>query len=172
MARTETSGGLLLDSSHEIDLAIFFMGSVSRAAAMAGRLSGLKIRGMDAVKGILEMRSGALVSLSMDCLQPTYTRSLFLVGEDAALRWDCPAGRADSSLGRLQLCEKGKEKYEEIPVQGDPLDTYLEELRDFLSSVENRRKPAGNLEEGLEVVRVATALEESIRTGNSVRIGS
>ncbi len=170
MAQAEMGGGLLLDSSHEIDLALFFMGRVDRVTAVAEKLSGLDIRGMDAVKGLLKMESGALVSLSMDCLQPTYTRSIFLVGEDAALRWDCPQGRADSSLGRLLLCEKGRESYEEIPVEGDPLDTYLDELRDFLASVENGRKSRVDLEQGLEVVRVAAALEESIRTGQSVRI--
>ena len=171
MAQSDWGGGLLLDSSHEIDLALFFLGRARRASATAGKLSGLDIRGVDAIKGTLEMESGAVVSLSMDCLQPTYTRSLFLVGEDAGLRWDCVEGRADSSLGRLSLCERGRQAYAPVPVEGDPLDTYLDELRDFLASVENHRKSPVDLEEGLEVVRVASALEESIRTERTVRIG-
>lgn len=170
MARSEAGGGLLLDSSHEIDLALFFLGRVSQAAGLAGKLSTLEIRGMDAVKGLLMMKSGAIVTLSMDCLQPTYTRTFFMVGEDAGLRWDCPVGRADSSLGRLLLCERGEESYSEVSVEGDPLATYLDELRDFFSSVQARRKPGVGLGEGLEVVRVAVALEEAVRTGQVVWI--
>lgn len=170
MAQAGLGGGLLLDSSHEIDLALFFMGRVSHATAVAGKLSGLDIHGADAVKGLLKMESGAIASLSVDCLQPTYTRRFLLVGEDAALQWDCPEGRADSSLGRLLLCGRGGAAYEGIPVDGDPLGTYLDELRDFLASVESRRKSQVDLEEGLEVVRVAAALEESIRTGQAVRV--
>lgn len=170
MAQANLGGGLLLDSSHEIDLALFFLGQVSLVSAISGKLSQLEIRGVDAVKGLLKMKSGAIVTLSMDCLQPKYTRGFQLVGEDAALGWDCSGGRADSSLGKLLLCERGQESYSEVPVEGDPLDTYVEELRDFLESVENRRHPAVDLEQGLQVVRVAAALEESIRTGISVRI--
>lgn len=170
MAKAEL-GGLLLDSSHEIDLAIFFLGPAAKAAAFGGKLSGLKIRGLDAVKGLLTMESGALVSLSTDCLQPTYTRRFLLIGEDAALQWDCPVGRADTSLGRLRICEKGGTAFRRVPVRGDPLDTYLDELRDFLVSVEKRRRSSVDLEEGLQVVRVAAAMEESIRTGRSVQVG-
>lgn len=171
MAQADLGGGLLLDSSHEIDLALFFLGRVSLASAISGKLSRLEIRGVDAVKGLLKMESGAIVTLSIDCLQPKYTRGFQLVGENAALGWDCSGGRADSSLGKLLLCERGQESYLEIPVEGDPLDTYVEELRDFLAAVENRRPSAVDLEQGLQVVRVASALEESIRTGQTVRIG-
>lgn len=172
MAQADLGGGLLLDSSHEVDLALFFLGKVAQVSAMAGKLSRLEIRGADVVKGLLKMESGAIVTLNMDCLQPKYTRGFQLVGEDAALGWDCSGGRADVSLGKLSLCERGRDSYSEVLVEGDPLDTYLEELRDFLASVENRRRPAVDLEQGLEVVRVVAALEESIRTGQTVRIGS
>ncbi len=172
MARAELGGGLLLDSSHEIDLALFFFGRAVEAMAMAAKSSLLEIRGMDAVKGLLTMESGAIVSLSMDCLQPTYTRTFFLVGEDAALRWECAGGRADTSLGRLSLCGPGGQVYEEVLVQGDPLETYIDELRDFLSRAEEGRPAEVDAEAGMEVVRVAAALEESIRTHQAVRIRS
>lgn len=171
IAQAELGGGLLLDSSHEIDLALFFLGRAVQVSAVAGKLSGLQIRGVDAVKGLMTMESGALVSLSMDCLQPTYTRSFNLVGEDAALRWDCPVGRADTSLGCLMICEKGGTAFRRVPVRGDPLATYVDELRDFLASVESGGKSSVDLEEGLQVVRAAAAMEESIRSGRSVRVG-
>lgn len=170
MARTDLGGGLLLDASHEIDLALFFLGQAAEVTAYGGKLSGLEIQGMDVIKALLWMKSKALVSVHMDCVQPTYTRSFALIGENAALRWDCPNGRADGSLGRLLLCDRRAETYEAVPMTGDPQDTYLEELREFLSSVEEKKAAASGVESAVEVLRVALAIGESIRTGRSVKV--
>jgi len=170
MASAEEGGGLLLDVSHEIDLMIWFLGPVREVSAAGGRLSNLEMEGFDVIKVLMKMESGALVSLSMDCLQPTYTRGFTLSGEDSALRWHCPEGRADTSVGELSLCESSSERFQPVAVSGNPQETYLDELRDFLSSIETGRPPSCGWKEATEVLRVVEAINLSIAQKRSVRV--
>lgn len=170
MAKADQGGGLLLDVSHEIDLLMWFLGKVDEVAAYGEKLSTLEIQGLDAIKVLMKMVDGTLVSLDIDCLQPTYTRGYKLVGEGTALRWECPNGRADSSLGSLLVCDRTSDRFQRVRVQGSPQNTYLEELRDFLSSVTTGRPPEVDVRSSVEVLRVAMAIQQAIQTGCSVRV--
>lgn len=165
MVNDEISGGLLLDASHEIDLLMWFLGNVEEVFAHGAKLSGLEISGMDVIHILMKMDGGALATLRMDCLEPVYTRSLRLTGEGTGLRWDCPEGRADTSLGRLQVCELGSESFQPVPTQGRPSDAYLEELKDFLAAVRERRAPLVGVEQAIEVLKVVEAVRTSLSTG-------
>lgn len=170
MAGAEKGGGLLLDVSHEIDLMIWFLGSIREVSAYGDRLSRLEMEGPDVIKALLKMESGAVVSLSMDCLQPAYTRGFKLVGEDSALKWHCPEGRADTSVGELSVCESPSERFQPVKISGSSQETYLEELRDFLSSIETGRQPACGLREAVELLRVVEGIRRSIEEKRSVRM--
>ncbi len=171
MASAGAGGGLIFDGSHEIDLALFFMGPIERVMAMGGKLSALEISGFDTIKVLLHTCAQGIATLSLDCLQPTYRRGFWLMGEDAALRWDCSQGRVDDSLGALTVCEKGKDRYLPVEVTGEPLDTYLEELKSFLDSARNGWPPQVDVAHGVEVLRVAEGIDHSIRTGSVVSLG-
>lgn len=164
LAKPEMGDSLLLDASHEIDLLLWLLGPVQEVtgAAMV-KLSGLEIRGADAIKAVMTMASGCLASLHIDCLQPVYTRGFTLYGEGTGLKWDCPDGRADQSMGQLLLCERDSARYTPVPVEGAAQDLYVEELRDFLKSVESGTPPAVGLAQGIEVLRVATAIEQAVK---------
>jgi predicted dehydrogenase len=170
MARTGLSGGLLIDASHEIDLLLWYLGGVQKVAAFGGKLSSLEIDGADAIKVIMKMNSGAVASLHLDCLQPTYTRVCTLIGEGTRLRWECPKGRADTSLGRLQMFDQSADGYKRVRLRGRPEDTYIEELRDFLRCVQTGQEPLVGLKEGIEVLRVTEAIAEAILTSREVDV--
>ena len=170
MATAEEGGGLLLDVSHEIDLMIWFLGPVREVTAFGGRLSKLEMEGPDLIKILMRMESGALVSLSMDCLQPAYRRSFSLTSEDSALRWHCPEGRADTSVGQMTVCDSPSEQFKPVQISGSPQETYLEELRDFLSSIETGRPPACGWKEAAEVLRVVEAIRRSMDENRTVTV--
>lgn len=169
MAKDDKSGGLLLDVSHEIDLMIWLLGSVREVFAYGEKLSRLEIQGLDAVKILMRMQEGPLVSLHMDCLQPVYTRGYGLIGSGSALYWDCPEGRADQSVGRLRMGGPASDRLETLPVEG-PEQSYVEELRQFLQSIETKQPAQVGIDHGLEVLRVTEAVQESIRTGRPVGV--
>ena len=156
--------------SHEICLLLWYLGGVEKVAAFGGKLSSLEIDGADAIKVVMKMNSGAVASLHLDCLQPTYTRVCTLIGEGTRLRWECPNGRADTSLGRLEWFDQCAGQLKRIRLRGRPEDTYVEELRDFLRCVETGREPLVGLKEGIEVLRVIGAIEEAVRTCREVDV--
>lgn len=162
MAKPEQGDSLLLDVSHEIDLLLWFLGPVREVTGMAARLSELEICGVDVIKAVMAMERGCMASLQIDCLQPVYTRVFTLIGEGAGLKWDCPYGRADT-MGRLVWCGRDSPHYVPVQVEGQPQDSYLEELRDFLESAESGSTPEVGLAQGIEVLRVAEAIEESVK---------
>ena len=170
MVNARLGGGLLLDASHELDTLMWCLGKVRAVAAFGGKLSALAIEGDDVIKVVMKMANGALASLHLDCLQPTYTRTYTFVGEGAAIRWDCPRGRFDRSLGRLRVCDRASERFQPVQVEGDPRDTYVEELRDFFLSVKTTRPAAVGLEQGIGVLKVAMAIQDAIRSGRSVSV--
>jgi predicted dehydrogenase len=170
MAHTDMSGGLLMDASHEIDLLLWYLGGVQKVAAFGGQLSNLEIDSADAIKVILKMKSGAVASLHLDCLQPAYTRTCTLIGEGTRLRWECPNGRADTSLGRLQMYDRCAGEYKRVRLRGRPEDTYLEELKDFLRCVNEGEEPLVGLREGLETLKVIEAIGTAMQTSSEVDV--
>jgi len=170
MAHADLGGGLLMDASHDIDSLMWFLGDVDQVTAMGGKLSDLEISGADAFKIVMKMKSGAMASLHLDCLQPTYTRMYQLAGEDTCLRWDCPQGRADTSLGMLRWFDKDEDRFKRIRLRGTPQDTYVEELRDFLRCVESGRPPLVGLEQGIKVLEVIEAIKKAIESGQTVTV--
>ena len=170
MAHADLGGGLLMDASHEIDSLLWFLGEAEEVAAIGGKLSLLEIDGADAIKVVMKMKSGAVASLHLDCLQPSYTRGYMLAGEGTCLRWDCHQGRADTSLGRLLWFDQNEERFKRVRLRGEPQDTYLEELRDFLGCVKTGKPPLVGLEQGIEVLRVVLAIQRAIETGQTVKV--
>lgn len=170
MADAKRSGGLLLDASHEIDMLLWLLGRVEEVAALGDRLSTLEISGEDVIEVILRMGSGAIASFHIDCLQPTYTRVHTLIGEGTCLRWDCPDGRADTSLGRLRCFDGRTERFRRIRLRGHPEDTYLEELRHFLRCVNSGEPPLVGMTEAIEVLKVCDRIWEAMRTRQVVKV--
>lgn len=172
MATTRMGGGLLLDVSHEIDLLRWLLGEVVEVSAYGGKLSRLEMEGWDTLRVLMKTAGGALATLHMDCLQPIYTRGFSLTGEDSGLRWSCVGEPADRTVGLLEICEPGKERYEPVPLKEETAGPYVEELRAFLASVEGGAPPEVNLEAGVEVLRIIDAIGRSVQWGRSVRIGA
>ena len=164
MVGDDLGQGLLLDASHEIDSLMWFLGEVQQVSAFGGKLSGLEIGGADAIRILMKMKSGAIATVHLDCLQPTYTRKYTLVGEDTAVHWDCPQGRADTSLGRLRLFDSETNQFKSVGLRGRPEDTYVEELRDFVRSVKTGEPPPVGIEEGAKVLQVIGAIQEASQT--------
>lgn len=170
MAHADLGGGLLMDASHEIDSLMWCLGDVDKVAAMGGKLSDLEINGSDAFKVVMQMKSGAMASLHLDCLQPAYTKIYQLAGEDTSIRWDCPQGRADTSLGRLQLFDRDQDRFKRIRLKGAPQDTYMGELQDFLHCVDSGQAPLVGLDQGIKVLKVVKAIERAIESGQTVTV--
>lgn len=82
-------GGVTLDLVHEIDLALYLVGSpVSSIYSIADKFSNLKIETEDLTEILFRSSNGALVSIHLDYLYRGYRRNFELIGEKVNLYCD------------------------------------------------------------------------------------
>ncbi len=120
-AQRSLGGGALLELSHELDLAHWFLGPPERVTAVAGRISSLKINVEDHATVILEHRGHVAVA-QMDFLQRTPRRRILVSGEDGAIEIDVIA-----QTGEILRPDGARQPLESPPTRGED-DCYLRQF--------------------------------------------
>lgn len=164
-ARRDLGGGVLLELSHELHYLSWLFGSVSSVQSSVIRTGELDCEVEDLAELLLKYRDGPLVSVHLDFLQRTYSRSCKVIGTSGTLIWEAlgqrvrfhaPADREGALLF-------------EAPVS-DRNEVYLKELRHFLECVAGRAQPRVNGVQARDVLCVVAAAWESSRTGRLVQL--
>jgi predicted dehydrogenase len=163
-------GGVILDAIHELDVAQWLFGPVSRVFCAAGRASNLEIETEDYAKLILTHRA-LVTDVHLDYLQQNYTRGIKIIGERTTAQWRIRDGvyafRPDPQNRLAGTWEKilDDRAY-------DSNAAYREELKAFLASIaENRtRAPLLDGNEARQVLALALAATQSAQSHKEVRI--
>ena len=145
---------MLLEGSHEIDLALWLLGPAVCEWCSGGD-----------EKWTLRLRheSGAVSSVILDGTHQQYYRRASIVGAEGVLSWQWHA-------------DTWKWDVAGVVGQTTPTDTYREELRAFLSCVETGySRPACSYHDGMAVLNICAqarnfAAERSLL--DSLRVGS
>ncbi|MBM4134038.1 MAG: Gfo/Idh/MocA family oxidoreductase [Nitrospira sp.] len=159
-ASENSGGGVLLDVSHEIDYVRWIAGEVHSVYAVAEHVSPLEIDTEDVAFLSLRFAGGHLGQVSLDCLQPGYSRWCKVTGSEGALAWEHGQG--------LRSWENGA--WREIEPAQDIGETYLREMEHFLACVQRRAAPSVDGIEGMQVLRIVLAAKESARLRREVTI--
>ncbi|MER3395945.1 MAG: hypothetical protein C4318_00540 [Acidimicrobiia bacterium] len=133
-------GGVLLEASHEIDLAFWLLGPFDTAFGFVKRTGVLNADPDDLAVAVLETRSGAVISLFLEMISATYRRGFEIVGEKGTLGWKW------SETGR------SKQAIE---------NSYRTELAFFLKCVQDGRDPTPDILDGLYVLGAVEAIARS-----------
>lgn len=153
-ARKELGGGIVLDASHEIDLALWLLGRATDLCCMAGKTSDLQMDVEDTATILLRFNSGAQADVHMDCVQREYSRGLKIAFERGTATWSFP----QNVLRIFEVDESERLIYP--PSDYAPNQMYIDEMQEFLCAVRDKAYP-GSLAEGKNVVRVALAALKS-----------
>jgi predicted dehydrogenase len=151
-ARRNLGGGVLLDSSHEIDIALWLFGEPKRVWSQGGKVSSLEIDTEDIAQISLEFPVGPLVQLQLDYLQRSPRRELEIACENGTIRW-----RYDER--RLDVFADGS--WTTTRLRDDHNLTYLDEMEHLLQAVEARTPTRCDLREGARSLRVVEAAKKS-----------
>ncbi|MFH1400613.1 MAG: Gfo/Idh/MocA family oxidoreductase, partial [Nanoarchaeota archaeon] len=153
-------GGVLLDLSHEIDYALWFLGDdVPRSvAAFTSNQGGLGIKSEEQADLVIKTRDGALVTIHMDYLQRPPSRSCELRGSQGTIVWDARRGFLElaSQQGGVVLSKMGFD---------DKNRMYLDEMKHFLSCVKDGTSPLVGVYEGVRVLDIVAAARRSAEQG-------
>lgn len=157
-AHQALGGGALLELSHEIDYLYWMFGQPARVLAVGGHYSSLAIDVEDMVSLSLEYeRPRRLVSIHLDFLQRSPSRTCKFIGSEGTLVWDGIADTVETYRSAL-----GEWSRIEVPTVPDKNGMYLAELAHFLRAVEERSVPCIDGVQGLAVLRIVEAAKESI----------
>lgn len=91
-ALLESAGGALRDLSHEIDLLLHLFGPWERLVSLGGNLQLLGIETDEAWSVLFKMRSGAMISLTLNYFDRPAQRSVTVTTAEHTLRADLIAG--------------------------------------------------------------------------------
>ncbi len=163
-ANRSAGGGVLLDGIHEIDYALWLFGAVTHVAAGGGHRSALDLDVEDTVDLLLRFDGGLPVTIHLDYIQRSYSRTCKIIGDMGTALW---------SFGEaVRVYDAETRRWREIPPEpGYEVNAmYVDELKHFLKAVSDRRNPMGSFGEGARALAVALAAGTALADGSTVAI--
>jgi len=151
-------GGIVLDGIHEIDLAVWYFGSAKVAAAVHLPASpiGLDTDGLSEI--LLYHACGTLSSVHLNFIQRDYRRTCQVIGAQGTIYWDF----ADTDVRVFgpsgNLVETHRLNADRVVNQ-----MYIDELKHFLSAVEQGVPTSNPLRQSASVLDIALVAREPQR---------
>lgn len=162
-AKPEMGGGVLLDLSHEIDIARALMGPVSTVACLCGRVSNLDIESDDCAD-LLLAHNHSQTSIHLDYLSREYTWYSVISCERGVICWDY-------GEGFVSIVKAGSEVRRWVcPPEFDRDALFCAQMRHFLEVVDHTRLPMVSLSDGLATLELVIAAGNSQATGKHVAL--
>jgi predicted dehydrogenase len=161
-ARADLGGGVVFDAIHELDYLLWLLGPVASVTAETDHISGLEVDVEDIALAILRFDSGVLATVDLNFFEPVYRRGCLLVGSRAVARWDW-------SRGSVTVSREGEAELVTV-VRCDISATYRSVVADFVAAVEHSTDPKTTDVQGLEDVRLATAVKRAAAARGAIAV--
>jgi predicted dehydrogenase len=159
-ARQSQGGGVILALSHEIDTACWLLGIPNRVYATGGKLSSLEIDVEDTAHIIMEVKNKKTffpVHIHLNFIEQPSTRNMSIVGEKGKILWDYYENRT-------KVYDNLTQEWEEVSLREfDRNEMYLDEMRQFLHSVNENEVPAIDLKQSKRILEVILACKKSLK---------
>jgi len=168
-------GALMNQGIHTIDLLQWFMGPVKRVIAMTACVAHERIEVEDTGAATLEFANGALGTIACTTsMWPGHFRIVEVAGTDGTVamadqnfffwqfRRETPA---DGEIRSRHLQFPAVSIGAANPSAGLTADLHRENFREFLSAIDERRRPAVDGYEARKAVQIILAIYESARNG-------
>ncbi|HEY6802554.1 MAG TPA: Gfo/Idh/MocA family oxidoreductase [Pyrinomonadaceae bacterium] len=165
-SKRELGGGVVLSQIHELDYLYWLFGVPQRVFALGGQFSKLALDVEDVASGLLEFEvEGQKIPghLNQDYLQRPPSRFCKIVGDSGKMV-------LDFIENKLTVFGPDGEVVITKQYQFERNQMFLDELKHFVACIEGVEQPVVSLTDGLQSLRVALAMKESIATGNVITI--
>lgn len=150
----ELGGGMILDGSHEIDYVMWLANNkLKEVKTIYGKVSDLEINVEDIAEAILGFENGIIASIHLNMIERGYNRYCKIVGEKGSVKW----------VFKDNILEFYDAESKEFTIKRYEIDSnysYLEELKHFLSCVENRIEPLSNIYTAKGTLEVVMKMKE------------
>jgi len=159
-ANESMGGGVVLDGIHEIDYARWLLGEIDTVYAQGGKLSSLSIDTEDTVDIVMKTVAGANISIHMDYVQRSSSRTCKIIGEDGTVLWDI-------ACGEVKVFSPSSDSWETFSPPSDysTNQMFLDEMAHFLRCLEGAEQSVQDIQEAAQVLDIALAIKESMTSG-------
>ena len=151
-------GGAVLCFSHDIDYLYWFFGMPETVYAVGGKITPLSGDAEDMVKALLEYKNKFIVSLHLDYWQRPPRRLFEIIGTDGKITWDY-------YLKSLTLTPRSNNIDPIVHTVSDAFDRndmFIDEVKDYISALNNEGNVPVPLQEGVDVLEMSLAIKKQI----------
>lgn len=159
-SRRDLGGGVLLELSHELDYARWFFGDIVSVYAQFKNSRTLDIDVEDQADIVLTTADNIILSMHLDFNTHSSRRFCIVRGSGGDLKWN-----AIQKKVTLNLVNKPEQ---EFGVAYERDDVYKRQFTHFLDCVENGQAPRVTMKDGVNVVKIIEAAQESNSTGKRI----
>lgn len=166
-ARADLGGGVLLTQCHSLDYLPWLIGKVESVWGYLAKLSDLDLEVEDSAEIGVLFADQSPGSLHIDFAQQPPSHLVEIHGGGGSLHCDLHAGV-------LRFYDAASREWEEhgLPQSWERNTMFLEEMRHFVAVAKGNAEPACTLEDGLRVMRLIEAVQESNSSGRRVSLRS
>jgi predicted dehydrogenase len=164
-ANASMGGGCLLDGIHEIDLAYWYLGTISDVFCRAEKLSSLEIDVEDVAILVCRHSRGIFSEIHLDYVQRSYERGCQITGEQGSLFWDFRETKV-----RWYDCATNAWQVFEAPKGWEANQMYLDEMAHYLDCLRQNRPTLCPVAEAERVTRIVFAAKQSSRSDRMERV--
>lgn len=166
-AKGDLGGGCVLDSIHEIDLAIWYLGDIKSVYSITRNMGALDIETEEQSEIICEFQSGTIGSIHLDYISRTYERTNQIIGENGSIFWDFIKGSV-----KVYNADGDKWEVYDQPWNYDINQMYIDELIYFLSHISDGQSTFNSLEEAKKTLEFVAIIKESSKVNKPIIIGN
>ena len=159
----ELGGGILLDAIHELDYLSWMLGEAIEVSCTAAHISDLVGNTEDVAEVTLRFANRAIGHVHVDYFRHAYRRTLDVIGTDGVIEWEYPSQR-------VTIRGPGRDRVEEVTVEGTDADMYVEEIRHLIDCIESQAPPMVDGAEALRSLRLVEAAKESAASKRVVKL--
>ncbi len=163
-ARDDLGGGVIMCLMHELDYLCYLFGFPQTVIAFGGKLSGLQMTAEDTANIILHYRNNFSVSLTLSFAERGEERTLQIVGDKG--KFDL-----DFYEQHLKVYNADKEALEVFQLKDfNRNNLFVDEIKHFIDCIENNRELRVTLNEGINSLKIAIAIKESISKKKIIKL--
>lgn len=163
-ARADMGGGVVATQCHSLDYLPWLLGEkVESVFGYTAKLSDLEIDVEDTAKIALRFASGALGSLHLDFNQQPPEHHFTIVGTHGTIKWNL----AD---GAVKMYQPEKKDWVQYPLSAswERNVMFMEQTKHFVDVVNGKVNPSCTLEDGIQVMKIISAVHESQKMGQAI----
>ena len=164
-ARAEMGGGVVLTQCHSLDYLPWLVGEVQSVWGFTAKLSDLEVDVDDTAEIGLRFTGGALGGLHLDYNQQPPAHHFEIIGTKGSLQ-------CNLSEGATRIYRGGKNEWESYPLaEGWERNVmFMEQMKHFVGVVRGQAEPSCSLADGIRVMKLIAAVNESEKTGRLITI--